>query len=183
MKNITRKLITIVLMLGMLLSNSNILVNAKEDNIDLYDTYYTSYDEKGNIVYTNIPIQPKAGTYTKSTLVKSGTVSSENCGYHPDTSVWRKVKSYQFSTSKTVGMSVSAGSYGGTIGVSKTISSGFSFSINANQNKFSKIRVYLSYNWKRYKIQVYDNYSDRLLKTYYSIITNKTHEEFRPVYQ
>lgn len=147
------------------------------------EEYYICYNEDGTEIARNMPKETRAGTHSVSKVIKSGKVSNENRGYHPDTNVWRKVSRYSFTTSKTHNISVAAGGYGGTIGISKSTSTGFSYTIEVKQSKYSKLRVYVSYTWKRYQTNIYDNYTGRLLGTYYPVTTQKTHEQFKPVYQ
>ena len=145
--------------------------------------YFIAYDEFGNIMDQNMPIQPRSGTHTTTKVVDKGTATEEDCGFHPETTVWRKVSQYTFTTSSTISISVSANKYGGSVGISKTAGTSFSYSVKANQSKYSKIRVYLSYTWKRYYAKVYDNTSGQLINSYYFVTTQRTHENFKPYYQ
>lgn len=71
----------------------------------------------------------------------------------------------------------------GSIGISRTTAQSFGYTISADQSRFSRIRVYTSFNWTYYRADVIDNTSGATVNTYYFTSLQKTHEEFRPVYQ
>lgn len=71
----------------------------------------------------------------------------------------------------------------GSIGISRTTAQSFEYTISADQSRFSRIRVYTSFNWTYYRADVIDNTSGSTVNTYYFTSLQKTHEEFRPVYQ
>lgn len=113
-------------------------------------------------------------------------------GIHPATQVWRKVSSYTFSSSVTVGMSTSVSltaptggivTASGSIGVSASVTHGFSFTKTADESRFSKIAVYCSYDYIAYRGEVRDIYTDEVLHTFYYAIYVKTHEEFKVIYE
>ncbi len=178
-----------VLLAGVLTCASMSAIQAENDVKEKVTGYYMSYDENGNLVSQNIPdfSGMRSDNHTEVTLVKSGHDSSRDCGYHPDTNVWRKVNQYHFNTSNTVNITlqftIGGRKTNGTIGISRTTSQTFGYTINADVTRFSKIKVYASYDWKYYKASVIDNISGDVVYTYYYISLYKTHEEFRPVYQ
>lgn len=57
------------------------------------------------------------------------------------------------------------------------------YKLIANQDKYSKVKVYTSYTWKKYKANVYDNYTGEFQYSYNFVTTNQTHEKLQVVYQ
>lgn len=149
--------------------------------------------DKTVIYDTNIPVpseiygMQRVGAHTVLTKISSGTKYNVDSGYHPQTNVWRKVSAYNFNTSYTTDITVSftggERTLNGTIGISQTTAQSFGYTVSADQSRFSKIRVYTSFEWTYYKAELIDDATGNLLNTYYFTSLNKTHEEFRPVYQ
>lgn len=165
--------------------------NEELTNIDS-GAYYISYDKEGNVLSYNMPIslespQAEDHTYLSSTLVDQGYVKYQGIGYHPNTSVWRRVASYSFSDSKTVDMSISMSiggkTYGGVIGVSASETTSFGYSIDVDQNRDSKLYVYVDYYWKVYRGDVCDEFTHEVLYSFNYLSTVRDGEKFIPVYR
>lgn len=186
-----KKIFAFVMAIIMSISASPLAYANDYDNNEV--SYFICYSETGEILYYNMPydILNKAraedGTYLKSTLLTSGTATCVDMGYHPSTDIWRKVSSYTFSESSTVNMTATVNwntrIFTGTIGVSAAVSTGFSFTINADQTRYSKIHVYCDFDYKLYRGEVRDIYTDEVYHTFeYSTFT-KTAEDFRVEYR
>ncbi|WP_276933769.1 hypothetical protein [Dubosiella newyorkensis] len=128
-------------------------------------------------------IQPKATTYSKTTVVASGTVTNVNCGFHPDTAVWRRVASYQYDYSRSYSINVSVGGTYASVSISGATSSGMGGTINVDQTRDSKLLVNIDYKYTKYRVDVYDAYSNQLLNSYYTLTATKTAERFLPYYR
>lgn len=156
------------------------------------ELYYVMYNESGEITGYNMPkelntVRAEDGTYLKTTRVSSGSRSNVYCGIHPDTPMWRRVATYYFTTSRTVSMSISMSyggeSFGGSIGVSAETSQGFGFTINVDQNRDSKLKVYCDYDYVLYRGEIRDIYTDQLYQTFQYGEFTKTAERFIPYYR
>ena len=159
---------------------------------DAEEFYYIAYDENGVMTGCNMPealteLRSADGTYLKSTKVGSGSRSNVYCGIHPDTDMWRRVSSYSFTTSRTVSMSISmtygGETFGGSIGVSAETSQGFGFTINVDQSRDSKLKVYCDYDYVLYRGEIRDIYTDQLYQTFQYGEFTKTAERFIPYYR
>ena len=170
---------------------SPVVVKAKSDDTTTLasESYYMAYNENGDLISYNLPnyVARRTGNHTVLTALDHGHKDNVDSGYHPNTSIWRKVSSYGFNTSSTVNVSVGFQANGrwlsGSIGVSVVNSTSFSYQIQVDQSRFSKLRVYTGFDWTYYKAEVIDNTGGNVVNTYYFTYLYKTHEEFRPVYQ
>lgn len=189
-----RKFMSVCLALVILLSSMPTSVHASENDIATkHKQYCICYSEDGKILFNNLPVsisgnaRAEDGTYLKTTTLGQGSEHSVYLGYHPSTNIWRSVSSYTFSESVTVGMSVTVSGTGfsipGTIGISASVSSDFSFTITVDQSRQSKIRVYCDYDYIAYHGEVRDIYTDELLDEFDYVVLTKTSEDFRPVYK
>lgn len=193
----TKRLISALLAVVMCLSLSTPAFAAEESttsqDILLEECeYYISYDKSGNIVDYNMPcslLAPQAEdhTYLSSTWLSSGMETDVNLGDHPHTQIWRKVSSYTFSTSNTVSVSVGITYKGrvldGTIGISGSVSSGFSFTKDADPNRFSKIQVICDYSYNVYRGDVCDEFTHEVLYSFEYATFTKEAEDFHVIYR
>lgn len=189
-----KKLASVMLVLAMVLGMSGTAWAAEEEKQESGPeeaVYYICYDENGNMIGYNMPFslespQAEDHTYLKTTLLQDGHISEECLGYHPNTSIWRKVSSYGFSSTDTVAMSIGVSFQGntvsGTIGISKTTSSGFSYTISVDQSRYSKLEVYCSYDYSIYRGDICDEFTNEVISSFTYVVTNKTAERFEPVY-
>ena len=185
-----KRVFAFVLAMVMIVTASPLVFASDYGNDEEY--YFICYSETGEILYYNMPYdildktRAEDGTYLKSTFLHSGHATDVDMGYHPATNIWRNVASYTFSESFTVSMSATVNwneiSYSGSLGVSAGTSWGFSFTINADQTRESKIRVYCDFDYEIYHGEVRDIYTDELYNSFEYATFTKTAEEFRVVY-
>ncbi len=192
MNNSTKTVIrTIVALIISISLCSPVYAKAEEEALEsqISSPYYISYDENGIISDLMLPdtFARRTGNHTVLTKLDSGHKDNVDSGYHPNTSVWRKVSSYGFNTSSsvniTVGFQANGKNLSGSIGVSVVNSNSFSYQITVDQSRFSKLRVFTGFDWIYYRADVIDNTGGNVVYTYYFTSLYKTHEEFRPVYQ
>ncbi|SBW01204.1 exported hypothetical protein [uncultured Eubacteriales bacterium] len=192
MKKLVRSLTTMLLICALTFSSFAMAADGRDSTASDTD-YYISYDEYGNLTGYNMPVplastrRAEDGTYLKVIFIKNGSASNSDCGFHPDTDVWRRVSSYTFSKTTTTNMTISIGHSGklfnGSIGVSAGTSTGFGFTVTADQTKDSKIRVNCDYDYTLNRGEVRNIYTDELIYSFdYSVIT-KTAERFVPYYR
>lgn len=143
--------------------------------------------EDSSVETVTTDVVQRTGNHTVVTKISSGHKSNCDLGYHKDTSYWRKVSAYHFNSNSTKQYSFSFTASGtnmsATIGISSTTSTSFGYDVTADQSRYSKIRVYVGFDWTYYKAQVIDNTSGVVVRTYYYTTTRKTHENFKVVYE
>lgn len=191
MKKFLSILLVVCMSMTCVVGKKNV-VQAKE-----MSNYYVAYDTNGNITDYNMPISQEEfeakmkNRYTETTALTSGSMNWVDLGYHQSTDIWRRVSAYYFSVSKTYSTSVEANfnyqgknfSVGGSIGIAKGSTVETSYSVDADQSRDSKIRVYVDYDWTYYEGREYDNYSGNLQYTYNFTVFTKTAERFIPEYR
>ncbi len=192
-----KKLMSVLLAVAMCLSLAVPAFAAEEgvtsQNISLEECkYYISYDKNGKIVDCNMPrslLSPQAEdhTYLSSTWLSSGIETDVNLGEHPHTQIWRKVSSYAFSESNTVSISLEITYKGrrleGTLGISGSASSSFSFTRDADPNRYSKIQVICDYSYNVYRGDVCDEYTHEVLYSFEYVTFEKIAEDPMVIYR
>lgn len=183
-----KRLIKVLALLMVFTMMTPTSVLAAEEEVTDNNKYYISYDMEGNITDYYMPNddfvkQTRSGTNTKTTQIDSGTVTEQYLGYHPNTSIWRTISAYYFSTISKVNMSITVSGCNATIGISKESSTTTTYKLKADQTKYSKVKVYTSYTWKKYRADVYDNYAGAFQYSYNFVTTKQTHEKLQVVYQ
>lgn len=172
-----KKFVSMFLALAMCLSLAAPAMAAEPNNAmpgEEESFYDISFDNSENVVDYNMPFSleaPHAEDHTYSTLTFLGTkyVVEEDLGYHPDTSLWVNVASYTFSKTQTVEVNIGV-MFGneivqGTIGVGRSVSTGVGRTINADQTRYSKVRVYATYYADAYRCDIYDEFTNELISS------------------
>ncbi len=189
MNKLTKILVVFLLVFNFCLLQCDSVSAVENTSNELSTSNFITYDKEGDLVSMSMPedYSEMSSYHSITTLLSSGYKSWYDNGYHPSTSVWRRVDHYYFNTSSTVNVGVSFtityGTVSGTLAVSNTTSTNFGYSISVDQNRDSKVRVYTDFNWKYYRADVYDNYTGEYQYTYYFSTIQITAERFVPVYR
>lgn len=191
-----KKRIVVALLLVAVLINSTMIASANEANPSTNIGYYILRDEDGNIIAANMPVAvgdietyAEDGTYLKKIPLSSSSKQRQDCGYHPQTSIWSNPAWYHFTESQTVsiGFTFIAGSktYNATLQIAAqtTNTSSITRSYQADQTRQSKIRVYADFNYTIYTGEVRSIYTDELYYTFEFTELVKTGEFFEVVYK
>lgn len=132
-------------------------------------------------------IQPRWGGATgyhhKVEFVNTYKKNKEFVGYHKQTSNWSKASSYTLTESYTVGSSISGSSTGLTGLLSKTKGTSANVTIKANKSKYSKVGIYADFTYGKYKVSLVENWSGRVVKTWYSTVKTPTNVYQTVVYK
>lgn len=186
-----KKLLTCLCALALTFNSSTIMCfadnsesNAQNDNDITENEYYVVEDAEGTVVSSNLPsVILRSGNHSTYEVIATGHVDWVYAGYHPDCSIWRRVAAYYFTTSQTVTMSVSVG--GGVyinFGISAYTTYSTSYRVDTDQNRSSKIEVYIDYDYKDYRVTTYDDTSGAVVGTYEYRQYTKSGEYFIPHY-
>lgn len=190
-----KKLLSSALALSMCLSTIPFASATNQD--DTEPLYYMYYDMDGNLISYDMPFSLEAPiaedhTYLVKTLeVENEVFEYQSYGYHPDTPAWSKVASYTFSKTTTVEISgtfpvtIKAKTYtfNASFGIAASYSSGFSVTVEANQNYQSRIEVFCGHEGDIYRYEIRDEYTDEVLSTFRTIELRMTDCDFVPVYK
>lgn len=177
-----------------ILSNFLCIASASEPDPNTGESYYILYSEDGEILAYNMPTdlnQTRAedGTYLKRTVIGTGQKFHIDCGYHPQTGIWRNAERYYFTSSKTVsvGVSFAVGSkrFNTTLEISANVASNVTatMSYKADQNRQSKIRVYSDFDYTVYRGEIRDIYTNQIYQTFEYVDLVKTGEFFKVKYK
>ena len=188
-----KKLLLSFFMLLIGFCSSDLLIHATEDNEDTssqnikFETnIYSSdketvyYDKETGTAYifesaedldSYLAAQKNSllrtsGTYTKSTVISTSSVSKAWIGYHSGTPNWAKASGYTLSASKTYTANGTYTYSGTAVGVSVSYSTTVATKFPANSSKYSKLGIKGDLSLRTYRIDEYDKYSGRFIRSW-----------------